>query len=279
MDSGRAGTRLSHDGELATQLIEGAADLAGAATAGAVAMVTGPETAIAGQLGGSVVSSVLKVVGARVRRRVLEPRQHLRAGLAFTIAADHIEKHLDAGAEPRVDIFISESECRATAEELLEGILRVAADEHQERKVRYLGRMFGEIVFRPDISADFAAFLIRLAEVLTWRQIVLAAYVGDQSGRVHELREIEATQLASSEDPSVLYAEVDDLANRRVIGARTDDGDTVSPASLWGSDSFRDVGIGRARLTTIGQALHQLMGLSEMPDADLLQVVAAIRVA
>jgi hypothetical protein len=277
VEHGPDGAEGPSESELATQLIEGAADVAGAAAAGALALLTGPEAVIAGQVGGSMVSSVLKIVAARIRRRVLEPRQTLRVGLAFTIAADHIATRLEHGAEPRADLFVGHGDHRPSAEELLEGVLRVAADEHQERKVRYLGRMYGELLFRPDISADLAAFLIRVAEALTWRQLMLTAYAGDLSGRMGSLNEVVAArEVANHEDPAVLYAEIDDLAGRKVIGASTVDGHVVTPASLWGSDSFRSLGIGSARLTKVGQALHDLMGLSEIPDEDLLPLIAAI---
>jgi hypothetical protein len=100
------------------------------------------------------IARVLRHVGAEIERRILAPRQEGRIGQAAEAAATEIRKQLELKREVRADGFFDQpSPDRASpAEELFEGVLRTAADEWEQRKVPYVGRIFAGLSFDESVS-------------------------------------------------------------------------------------------------------------------------------
>jgi hypothetical protein len=64
------------------------------------------------------------------------------------------------------------------ADEVAEGILLVAQREHEVRKMTHLGNLLANIAFSPEITRDDANMLIRRAEELSYRQLLLLSIIG-----------------------------------------------------------------------------------------------------
>lgn len=147
------------------------ADLAGALAGGALGLVGGP----AGALGGATLGVAVQR-GARAVMDQLRGREGERAAATLLlIAADAQQRH-NRGELPREDgFFDSQDGMRADAEELLEGILRQAAETWEERKLPYLAHLYGAMAHDSTISPGTAVFLMRLADSLTYRQLIAIA--------------------------------------------------------------------------------------------------------
>ncbi|WP_322354858.1 hypothetical protein [Paratractidigestivibacter sp.] len=67
---------------------------------------------------------------------------------------------------------------RSAAEELLEGVLIAAQKEYEEKKAPYLARLYANILFHPEVSRPAANHLLKLANQLTYRQLVILSNLG-----------------------------------------------------------------------------------------------------
>jgi hypothetical protein len=141
----------------------------------------------------------------------------------------------------------------------LEGVLRQAAHEWEERKVPLLARLYSAVAFETGVSAADAAFLVRLAGDLTYRQFVALATIVDPDSAVPALDEEAAGPAPGIE------AELRNLADRGLIGFETKEGDVRHPSDLWG-------GPGEYRkwmMTPRGRLLAGLTGLDQLSSVDL----------
>jgi hypothetical protein len=81
-----------------------------------------------------------------------------------------------SGKTLRQDCFFSNKiNERSAAEEIFEGVLFAAEREYEEKKVKFEGNFFANIVFYPSIDRASANFLLRLAQRLSYRQLCLMA--------------------------------------------------------------------------------------------------------
>lgn len=124
--------------EKAKSLISTVAEIAGAAVGGAIGFfAAGPAGAAgAGTLGVIVAKAGAKLLGD-VAERTMSAREKVRVGAVAAIAFDKIKKNAQAGNEPRKDGFFDSVDGRLSkAEEILEGTLRRAREEYEEKKLR-----------------------------------------------------------------------------------------------------------------------------------------------
>jgi hypothetical protein len=211
------------DTELAHQLINGGAEMAGSATAAAVGLVVGgPPGALAGAIAGPPLIAAFRRLGADLRQRLLGPREEVRVGAAYIYAAEAITWYSNAGQTPRDDGFFSDrndDDGRSEGEEILEGVLLHARDAYEERKVRYLGYLFASIAFHKELSAAQANQLLALADRLTYRQLVLLSIFAadEERARLRDGDYREASQSLTSPLISVL-TDVYELHGHGLVG-------------------------------------------------------------
>lgn len=266
----------SHDDETqcATRLIEGGADLAAASIGAAVGLIGGPPGAFGGAAASVTATRLLRRLGADVQNRMLAPRQRIRAGAAYAVAAEEISRRFDAGELPRADGFFDASTAgRTTAEELLEGVLLGAADAYEERKVAHIGKLYAALVFDATISRAHANYTIVLAQRLTYRQLALLAVIWDRDA-------VPLADTAAQEEPrkqllfsDELVIEVDELERLGLVGRGQPGG---SPQR--GGATFVDasgVGITGLTLTGPGKRLYDLMELHAVPSEARREVTDA----
>jgi hypothetical protein len=250
----------------ATELIEGGADLAGASIGAAVGLVGAPALVVGGAAAGVVASRMLRRMGSEIHQRLLGPRQRVRVGAAFAVAADAIATRLEAGEAPRSDGFFNSGPAgRPAAEEVLEGVLQAAGEAFEERKVPFLGKLYASVAFDPTVGRPQANFFIAVAERLTFRQLVLMAVISRRDAESVAIsaggKDTPASQIHFSEK---LGLEADDLERRGLIG-NGPRGSTPRP----GARAFVEAGgrpVSDLSLTGPGEQLHDLMGLQDISE-------------
>ena len=107
------------------------------------------------------------------------PRERIRAGAVLAFAVEHSVTLARSGRELRNDAFFAgRPGARPAAGEVLEGIVTAARLSADERRVRHLGYLLGEVVYSTDVDAELVGRALRLAEQLNWRQLAIVAGVG-----------------------------------------------------------------------------------------------------
>lgn len=179
------GNRQLRRRQRAARLIERGAELTGPVAGGMAGLVGGPLGALTGAGVGFAICNVLLRLGDEFEQRQLGPRQKQRAGAALYWALEEVKERLEDGEPPREDGFFSPEDLggRARADELLEAVLTRAMDEHEERKLRHLGYMYGAFVFREDLKPGHGNFLVELASRLTWEQLMLLTLIHEMPYR------------------------------------------------------------------------------------------------
>lgn len=271
----RAATSGHEETQRATWLIEGGAELAAASIGAAVGLVGGPPGTFGGAAAGVAATRVLRRLGADVQKRMLAPRQRIRVGAAYAVAAGEISRRLQAGESPRADGFFDASTAgRPAAAELLEGVLLAAADAYEERKIACLGKLYAALVFDARVSRAHANYTIALAQRLTYRQLALMAVIWDGDA-------VAIAEAAAKENPQkLLYfshelaIEVKELERLDLVGEGKP-GDTAYDGGSRFVNAI-EVGIARLALTDAGRHLYDLMELHDMPSEARREVTEAL---
>ena len=265
---------MDEESDRAAELIGAGSELVGATAGGALGLIGGPAGVAAGAAGGVVVTRVLKHIGAEVQQRWLGPRQRVRAGAAFASAIAEIGRRIDAGERLREDGFFDEGRSgRSSAEEILEGVLLHASQEYEERKVQYLGRLYASLAFRGDVGAAAANYLLRLANRLTYRQLVmLAIFDGPHEERAALGKMVSPRYPLVPRPAGEALNELDDLGARGLLGFAQRDGAVSAPSTTFGGGSFAAESFISIAPSSTATLLSQLCELSQIPASDKEEV-------
>lgn len=242
------------------------ADITGG-LAGAILPVlsTGPTGMLLAGLLGPVIADLAKELVARV----MGPRQRVRVGATITYTVAKVDEGLKAGKVLRDDGFFASRELeRAPAVEVAEGVLLVAQDEHEEKKLRYLGNLLGNLAFTREFDRGAANTLVGLARRLSYRQLCLLHVFGADTPSEGRMILRQESYMRRGPDPATHLAlhEVWDLYVRGMVSAGPRDYPAMT--SLIPRHLFT---------TGAGWALTRLMELQELPPQDVVSVTELLR--
>ncbi|WP_440308881.1 hypothetical protein [Jatrophihabitans sp.] len=252
------------------KLLEAGSEIVGATSGAAIGMlVAGPAGALAGAAGGPVVQRAFRETVDEVGARLLSRRERARSGAAAIYAADHLQKVLAAGATIRTDGFFDDApDGRNAGREIAEGVLLRARDAFEERKIQHIGCMFARVATDSAVDAGLAAWVLRQAETLTWRQYVMLAAVGRA-----ELIPLPTSVIgapARSWWKWGAHREFRDLYEYGFLD---------SPPKQTANRGFPipNTEMSEQRLGNSGMALLMLLALDEISDAEVLKIHDALR--
>lgn len=252
--------------EKESKLIENVGSVAGGAVGGVIGtVVAGPGGAVLGALAGTLFENAVKKLGEDIKERKLSKAENKKVGSVYTLASENINKKLIAGKTLREDSFFEESETdRSSAEEILERTLFAAQREAEEKKLPYYARMFANIAFSTDVSRPIANQTIKIAEQLTYRQLLI-------------LNAIATFQIGGVPLKKTAYGSVAGLTNVAIASEIFE----LYRMSLLSSSSviFDNAGINPSALSITGYGAHifYLMELHTLiPDCDNVQLMAEI---
>ena len=252
------------------RLVEKSAEIAGGAFAGLAGSATalvlaGPEGALVGGAAGSALTMSLQRLGQEISGRLLGPREEERVGYVFTLAAAEISKRIKDGEQVRQDNFFSDDRRgRSDGEEVWESILLKSQRETQEKKLPYMAHLFANLAFEPDIGADMAHQMTKAAEQFTYRQLCILKLVSAKGQ--YDICNIYYSDVGArfSEELYQLFYEYLDLHDRHCISSGTGAGLT----NFVPSDIV---------LEGIGVVTFRMMGLADIPRADVLPIVERLK--
>jgi hypothetical protein len=259
------------------RLVAAGSQITGSTAGSAIGfLIGGPGGAALGGAAGAVLSTAI----AEFSNRVLSDREQVRVGATAFYAIERIRARLGSGYELRQDGFFGATcQGRSDAEEVFEGVLLKAKNEHEEKKTQILGNIFANIAFMPGFSAAQANHLLRIAEALTYRQMCILALVErkhevdgvrlktDSYGYPRELHD----PIAPHEVVSLLQEAFDLCRQGLLVNV---DADTMHPneVSIVALTEWNEIAPDGLALTRLGLRFYQAMGLDDLPTGDLRSV-------
>ena len=258
-------------------LAGGAATVASAAIAWLLG--GGPEAIAIGGTVGKGIQIALGKVGADISSRQLGPREETRVGATLIIAAAEINRRLKNGDLLREDgFFDAKHPGRSDAEEVAESILLKVQREPEEKKIQYMGYLLSSIAFNPEISAQMAHQLTKIAEQLTYRQLCILklSVVKDKYGlRGKDYRDHDDI---GKDLYQVLYA-CAELYDKEYINFGGEADFHIGEHMDYGATIHRLTRAIPARMTLqgIGADLFKLMSLSLIPCEDIAPIAEQLK--
>ena len=138
----------------------------------------------------------------------------------MALSVEMLESELDRGRTLRADGFFDTStDGRSDAEEVMEGLLRKAQTEYEERKLKYLARLWANACLDETLGAAKLNYLVKLAEQLTYRQFTVISIAGAMAkadnANIYHLREqhYENTELNMLAETAIVLSEIMALHN------------------------------------------------------------------
>ncbi len=245
---------------------------AGANTAGAVsgavlgAAMGGAEGAALGAVAGQFVHAA----AATISHLLLPQRQRTRIEEVVRLATTAIADLKAEGLEPRTDgFFDSRNMEESPAEEIAEGVLQVARDAYEQKKVPLLATFLARIAFHSEIAPEQANFLVRTIDQLTYEQIGLLALLphsaefGVTETPFNVLGPLSAL---NGGDRISLQLELWDLYRRGFVQA--------PGGGMW--LNLTEFGPGRVQVVGAGANLYVLMGLEDFDRDELRRLTARL---
>jgi hypothetical protein len=253
---------MSDQADPIINLVDVGSELAGTAATGvAIALLQpGPDEALMLGLTGVGLTHALRWVGTEIAERWLGRREKIRIGAAYTFALAKVRENMESGRQIRQDGFFQERpDERTDGEEILEGVLLTAQREHEEKKLKYIGNIFANVAFMPEVSAAQANWLLQRARELTYRQLCILAL----------------TQRKERKNPSYGPKDGDpafEMEYRQLMDMFSYD-ETIESYRRGHIDDSG--GISRVTgLDRIGMLCYTVMGLDEIPEDDLRRLLA-----
>ena len=201
------------------EIIEKGGNVVGTTTGAVLSVLSGsPEVGVATAAIGA--TGIYQKVGGEIADRWLAPREQARIGGVLALSAEVLRSKLEGGRELREDGFFETAHGeRSDAEEVLEGVLKKAQAEYEERKLPYLARIWANTCLDDTLGVAKVNYMVKLAEQLTYRQLALVTLAGQMTNagnnRHHGLREqsYQHAKLKMRDEISIVLAELSMLHN------------------------------------------------------------------
>lgn len=145
-------------------------------------------------------------------------------------------------------------------EELFEGIIISAKNEHEDNKLKYYGYLLGNIIFKENLDRDEFNRLIKISRNLSYCQIKLInMYVISQMIQVPILKREDYTKTG--------------VGSYKLLGILQDTLDMIQKSILNGSGNLVldvvQINPSKIKVQGMGTLLYNLMSLNKMPYDEL----------
>lgn len=256
------------DNEKLKNFLKKGSEISGGAIGGAIGLIGGP--------GGAILGGGLGVLSAQLLNEVIErslsDRQKVRIAATTVFLFDGIARRLEKGEKIRDDDFFEkETYDRSKAEELFEGTLLKCSNQFQEKKIKFLSKIFEKTIFDKSISAETVNQLLVIADSLTYRKMCIISFYGRRS--IDFVGEVLMKDpyswypsLRFSTNEKLLLQDLFELSNLDVL-------DKGNLLTVTNKDMMPD----KLSLSEIGNSLFDIMDLIEIERSDLTAIVEGLR--
>lgn len=176
-----------------------------------------------------------------------------------------VKENLDRNNLVRDDTFFDEYlNNQSLTEEIINGIIISSRNEHEERKLKYYGYLFANIMFKDNLDRDECNRLIKISRELTYCQIKLInMYVISQTVQVPILQREDYTKLG--------------IKDYKLLGILQDTLDMIQKSILNGSGKLVldvvQINPSKIKVQGIGTLLYNNMSLNKMPYDELEDIL------
>lgn len=242
-------------------------EITGATVGGALGLFGGQVGAVAGGAVGVLTAQLLN----EIIERQFSERQKIRVAATSTFIFDGIAKRLEAGEFIRDDgFFENTSDDRSNAEEIFEGTLIKCAQQFQEKKIKFISKIFEKTAFDKSISEETANQFLVMADNLTYRKLALLSFYGRCDNDFNDVKLLK--------DPYVWYPNIDFTTNEKLL---LQDLFELVNLDLLNNEtamfSNRDIIPDKVSLTETGIRLFEIMDLWELEDGYILKTVEGLK--
>lgn len=217
---------------------------------------------------GAVAGSVLSNVVGEIATRMLSDRQQERVGLVVIEALATLRAKEVMGETIRADDFFDGE--RSSGDEFIEGVLRAALDEFEERKLSFYATLIASVIVDQEIDIASANRALLLMQQLSWIELQVLAifWAAELEGR-YVLPDHEKSNLLDSWFEATVNDSYIDLVDKyRLI---------THPAESEGQLLPRfQTNLSSVKLTNSGRLVAGLSELEQMPQTDLAPVFEAL---
>lgn len=153
---------------------------------------------------------------------------------------------------------------QSLAEEIINGIIIISKDEYEERKLKYYGYLFGNLIFKEDLNIDECNRLIKISKQLSYCQIKLInMYVISQTIQVPILQREDYTKVG--------------IGDYKLLGLLQDTLDMIQKSILNGSGKLVldmvQINPSKIKVQGVGTLLYNNMSLNKMPYDELEDIL------
>ncbi len=248
-------------------------DITGAAGGGGIGFLIGGPAGAA--LGGPLGILIRRGL-SDIANRILSTRERKRVGATAWYAITKIEERRNSGDMLRDDgFFEAKGKERSDAEEIFEGVLLKAKNEHEEKKTKILGNIFANTAFFPGFSVGEANHLLRIAESLTYRQMCILSLVKRkdeiQGINLREETYTDYWEVGEKIIPFETASTVQEAYEMYGFGLILYK-DKTNKGSFWSLTEWTDIAPNGLELTPMGKRYYQVMGLGDVSEKDIKEV-------
>ena len=205
-------------------------------------------------------------------------RQSKRITDVTEFALNEIRRRLEDGEKLRDDGFFDKIINRSDAEEVFEDVLLKARDEPQEKKIPYIGSLFGNGCFDPGIDSGTLHFLCKESENLTYRQLCIIKIANEMRERRYPLRSKSFRKFITIKDirrntTTEQFSTLAECVTLRDKGYLTFHFSTTPGIEL---EIMRYLIPNTMESLPTGTMMYEHMNLKSIPEADMLPVIKAL---
>lgn len=256
VDKSKFITKLSDSGR---ELLKRGLKLIGPSTGAYLGALTNDPTAIV--LSAAVGDALSQNINDFAERALSEKeKNNISITEAFSIA-----KILE-NQETKGDVnekYLNE-QTSGNAYELYHGILNAAKNNYEDKKLEFIGRFYGNIIFASDIEPQLSHFLLSTLKSLNYKQICILSIVGQPEKYLKDLTSID--ELAKRQNWYETYIVQNELSNMMLNGLLIPHNEAL----------LTHVGkrhLDKCRLSTIGQLLFAISEFDKVDENDLTDLV------
>jgi len=256
------------DNDKLKKFLKKGSEISGGAIGGAIGLIGGPTGAIAGGGLGVLTAQLLN----EVIERSFSDRQKVRVAATSTFLFDEIGKRLNKGEKIRDDGFFDKKTFnRSKVEELFEGTILKCTNQFQEKKIKFISRIFVKTIFDKEISAESANQLLVISDSLTYRKLCIISFYGRRN--IDFVGEILMKDVYSwypnikfTTNEKLLLQDLYELINLDLLDKQN-----------WMIVTNKDITPNILTLTEIGKSLCEIMDLIEIEGEDILPILEGLK--
>lgn len=248
------------------EIVETGSDITGAVGGALIGtIIAGPLGGIIGGASGPLITKAFKAVGSTVKNKLLADREETRIGAAYYFAMEQFQYRINAGHKIVSNISSEELYGRNASEEVLEGIIISAQQSYEEKKIKFIGKLFANIFFNSQSDLALSNFMIKLADELSYRQFCI----------INILRNKDELNLQGwldkNKDGNPIITRYDLCCETRYL---KDKGIVTLPFYLSNMEDNSDsIQIKDLSITNIGNQFYDLLSLSEIEILDINELL------